>query len=180
MRSMDPALEESSRVLGASKLRDDAAHHAAARAARCARRKLVRLRRNAECFRSALSFLGSPERFYVLTTAIWQSTLSFPPNYGRAAAMGVALFVIMAIMLWAYRKVISTRKPRDRRGQSLPSSPPRHGRARLGAFCGVHTLRAGRRGAAYRCPDPHLVAGIRNRHHFAEQILLCELTSRPS
>src|SRR5690606_30291842 len=67
--------------------------------------------------------LGSPDRFYVLTTAIWQSTLSFPPNYGRAAAMGVALFVIMAGMLWAYRKIISTKSHATIGGKAFRPRP---------------------------------------------------------
>src|SRR6185436_13531047 len=73
MKSMDPSLEESSRVLGASKLR---------------------------------TALGIPGRFYVVTTAIWQATLSFPPDYGRAAAMGLSLFGVMLITLTLARFVL--------------------------------------------------------------------------
>ena len=35
----------------------------------------------------------------MITTAIWQATLSFPPDYGRAAAMGLSLFGVMLITL---------------------------------------------------------------------------------
>ncbi|MFX5668656.1 hypothetical protein ABTE14_20555, partial [Acinetobacter baumannii] len=45
-------------------------------------------------------------RIYVITTAIWDSTLSYPPDYGRASAMGLALFVVMFGMLTFYRYMI--------------------------------------------------------------------------
>ena len=48
---------------------------------------------------AAAFVLGIPGRFYVVTTVIWQATLSFPPDYGRAAAMGLSLFGVMLITL---------------------------------------------------------------------------------
>ena len=48
---------------------------------------------------AAAFVLGIPGRFYVVTTAIWQATLSFPPDYGRAAAMGLSLFGVMLVTL---------------------------------------------------------------------------------
>ena len=47
MKSMDPALEEASQVIGAGRAAHDAAHHAAAGPARRARRRHLRLRRDA-------------------------------------------------------------------------------------------------------------------------------------
>jgi iron(III) transport system permease protein len=43
--------------------------------------------------------LGIPGRFYVVTTAIWEATQSFPPDYGRAAALGLSLFAAMIVTL---------------------------------------------------------------------------------
>jgi iron(III) transport system permease protein len=105
MKSMDPALEESSRVLGAGKL------HTALR---------ITLPMVAPGIVSATIFvfaemlgsfaaafvLGVPGRFYVVTTAIWQATLSYPPEYGRAAAMGLSLFLVMLVMLFLSRLVL--------------------------------------------------------------------------
>src|SRR4029078_3100197 len=36
----------------------------------------------------------------------WPATLSFPPDYGRAAAMGFALFAVMFLSLTAYRRIV--------------------------------------------------------------------------
>ena len=105
MKSMDPALEESSRVLGAGKL------HTALR---------ITLPMVAPGIVSATIFvfaemlgsfaaafvLGIPGRFYVVTTAIWEATLSYPPEYGRAAAMGLSLFLVMLVMLSLSRLVL--------------------------------------------------------------------------
>jgi iron(III) transport system permease protein len=105
MKSMDPALEESSRVLGAGKL------HTALR---------ITLPMVAPGVVSATIFvfaemlgsfaaafvLGVPGRFYVVTTAIWQATLSYPPEYGRAAAMGLSLFLVMLVMLVLSRLIL--------------------------------------------------------------------------
>jgi iron(III) transport system permease protein len=105
MKSMDPALEESSRVLGAGKL------HTALR---------ITLPMVAPGVVSATVFvfaemlgsfaaafvLGVPGRFYVVTTAIWQATLSYPPEYGRAAAMGLSLFLVMLLMLFLSRLIL--------------------------------------------------------------------------
>jgi iron(III) transport system permease protein len=105
MKSMDPALEESSRVLGAGKL------HTALR---------ITLPMVAPGVISATIFvfaemlgsfaaafvLGVPGRFYVVTTAIWQATLSYPPEYGRAAAMGLSLFLVMLVMLFLSRLIL--------------------------------------------------------------------------
>ena len=56
-------------------------------------------------FRSfaAALVIGIPARVYVITTAIWDSALAYPPDYGRASAMGLSLFVVMFAMLTFYR-----------------------------------------------------------------------------
>jgi len=42
----------------------------------------------------------------VITTAIWQATTSYPPDYGRAAAMGISLFAVMLVTLTIYRLIV--------------------------------------------------------------------------
>ena len=79
--------------MGAGKLRTHADRHPAAGHARRAGRHGVRLRRDAGLVRRRLRARACPAAIYVITTAIWEATLSFPPDYGRASAMGIALFV---------------------------------------------------------------------------------------
>jgi iron(III) transport system permease protein len=56
---------------------------------------------------AAAYVLGIPGRYYVITTAIWQATTSYPPDYGRAAAMGISLFAVMLVSLTIYRLIVS-------------------------------------------------------------------------
>jgi len=53
--------------------------------------------------------LGTPDRFYVLTTAMYQLVAQYPPRIPLAAAMGVSLFAIMFVMLFFYRRIIARR-----------------------------------------------------------------------
>ncbi len=105
MKSMDPSLEESSRVLGASKLRT---------ALRITLPMVVPGVLSATIFVfaemlgsfAAAFVLGIPGRFYVVTTSIWEATLSFPPDYGRAAAMGLSLSGAMVLTLGAAKFIM--------------------------------------------------------------------------
>jgi iron(III) transport system permease protein len=58
---------------------------------------------------SAALVLGSPNRFYVITTAIYQLVSQYPPRLPLAAAMGVSLFAVMFAMLFLYRRIIRGR-----------------------------------------------------------------------
>ena len=105
MKSMDPALEESSRVLGAGKFET---------ALRITLPMVLPGVVSATVFVfaemlgafAAAFVLGIPGRFIVITTAIWQAALSYPPEYGRAAAMGLSLFVAMLAMLFLSRLIL--------------------------------------------------------------------------
>ena len=55
---------------------------------------------------AAAFVLGIPGRFYVVTTAIWQAALSFPPDYGRASALGLSLFGAMVLTLTLSRFIL--------------------------------------------------------------------------
>jgi iron(III) transport system permease protein len=106
MQSMDPALEEASQVMGASR-----------------RRTMWRITLplvtpgvlGAAIFVFAEmlgSFavplvLGTPARFYVITTAIYHFISQYPPRIPLAAAMGASLFAVMFAMLWLYRWLTS-------------------------------------------------------------------------
>ena len=42
----------------------------------------------------------------MITTAIWEATLSFPPDYGRAAALGLSLSGAMVLTLGAAKFIM--------------------------------------------------------------------------
>ena len=98
MKSMDPSLEESSRVLGASKLRTALKITLPMVAPGVLSATIFVFAEMLGSFAAAF-VLGIPGRFFVVTTAIWEATLSFPPDYGRAAAMGLSLSGAMVITL---------------------------------------------------------------------------------
>lgn len=102
MKSMDPALEESARVMGASKLRTTLTVTLPLVMPGVLGATLFVFAEMLGSFAAAL-VIGIPARIYVITTAIWDSTLSYPPDYGRASAMGLSLFVVMFAMLSFYR-----------------------------------------------------------------------------
>ncbi len=105
MKSMDPALEESSRVLGAGKLHT-ALHVTLPMVAPGVVSATIFVFAEMLGSFAAAFVLGVPGRFYVVTTAIWQATLSYPPEYGRAAAMGLSLFLVMLVMLFLSRLIL--------------------------------------------------------------------------
>src|SRR4051794_26937481 len=105
MKSMDPSLEESSRVLGAGKWRTMLKITLPLVTPGVLGAAVFVFAEMLGSFAAAL-VLGVPGRFFVITTSIWEATLSFPPDYGRAAAMGIALFAVMFASLTAYRQII--------------------------------------------------------------------------
>ncbi len=105
MKSMDPSLEESSRVLGASKLRTMLRVTLPLVTPGILSATIFVFAEMLGSFAAAF-VLGIPGRFYVVTTSIWQAALSYPPDYGRAAAMGLSLFVAMVVTLGASRLIM--------------------------------------------------------------------------
>jgi len=55
---------------------------------------------------AAALVLGTPNRYYVITTAIYQLVQQYPPKIQVAAAMGVSLFAVMFFMLFLYRRIV--------------------------------------------------------------------------
>jgi iron(III) transport system permease protein len=107
MKSMDPSLEESSRVLGAGKLRTALKVTLPLVAPGVLSATVFVFAEMLGAFAAAF-VLGIPGRFYVVTTAIWEATQSFPPQYGRAAALGLSLFAAMVVTL-TFAKLIMRR-----------------------------------------------------------------------
>ncbi len=138
MKSMDPSLEESARVMGASKLRTMLTVTLPLVMPGVLGATLFVFAEMLGSFAAAL-VIGIPARIYVITTAIWDSTLSYPPDYGRASAMGLALFVVMFGTLTFYRWRINKGSFTTITGKAFRPRPMDMGRLAW-VFCGVCLL----------------------------------------
>jgi iron(III) transport system permease protein len=106
MKSMDPALEEASQVMGASRLRTMLRVTLPLVTPGVLGAAIFVFAEMLGSFAVAL-VLGLPNRYYVITTAIYQLVQQYPPRIQVAAAMGVALFAVMFTMLFIYRRIVS-------------------------------------------------------------------------
>jgi iron(III) transport system permease protein len=108
MQSMDPSLEEAAQVNGASRFTTLWRITLPLVAPGVLGAAIFVFAEMLGSFSAAL-VLGTPARFYVITTAIYQLVSQYPPRIPLAAAMGVSLFAIMFVMLWLYRWITSSR-----------------------------------------------------------------------
>ena len=106
MQSMDPALEEASAVMGGSRWRTMWRITLALVAPGVLGAAIFVFAEMLGSFSVAL-VLGTPARFYVITTAIYHFVSQYPPRIALAAAMGASLFAVMFAMLWLYRWLTS-------------------------------------------------------------------------
>jgi iron(III) transport system permease protein len=133
MKSMDPALEEASQVLGAGRTRT---------MLKVTLPLVIPgvLGATVFCFAemlgsfSAALVLGLPNRFYVVTTAMYQLVSQYPPRFPTAAAMGVSLFAVMFVMVWLYRRIVSRGHYATITGKAFRPRVMRVGRLRWGLF----------------------------------------------
>src|SRR5258705_7407943 len=106
IKSMDPALEEASQVLGAGRLRTMLKITLPLVLPGVLGAAIFVFAEMLGSFSAAL-VLGLPSRFYVVTTAMYQLVSQYPPQFPRAAALGVSLFPVMFAMVYVYRRVVS-------------------------------------------------------------------------
>lgn len=106
MKSMDPSLEEGSQVLGAGKIRTMLKVTLPLVLPGVLGAGVFVFAEMLGSFSAAL-VLGLPNRFYVITTAMYQLVSQYPPQFPLAAAMGVSLFLIMWLSLYIYRRIVS-------------------------------------------------------------------------
>jgi iron(III) transport system permease protein len=106
MKSMDPALEEASQVLGAGRFRTMVKITLPLVLPGVLGATIFVFAEMLGSFSAAL-VLGLPNRFYVVTTAMYQLVSQYPPRFPQAAAMGVSLFAVMFAMVYIYRRIIS-------------------------------------------------------------------------
>jgi iron(III) transport system permease protein len=107
MKSMDPSLEEASQVMGASRLRTMLRVTLPLVIPGMLGAAIFVFAEMLGSFAVAL-VLGLPNRYYVVTTAIYQLLQQYPPRIPLAAAMGVSLFVVMFVMLYIYRRIVTS------------------------------------------------------------------------
>ncbi len=108
MKSMDPSLEEASQMAGASRVRTMLQVTLPLVAPGVLGATIYVFAEMLGSFTAAL-VLGLPTRFYVVTTAIYQLVSQYPPRLPLAAAMGVSLFAIMFVMMFFYRRIVTSR-----------------------------------------------------------------------
>ena len=108
MKSMDPALEEASQVLGAGRVRTMLRITLPLVMPGVLGATIFVFAEMLGSFSAAL-VLGLPSRFYVVTTAMYQLVSQYPPRFPTAAAMGVCLFAVMFVMVYVYRRIVSSR-----------------------------------------------------------------------
>ncbi len=106
MKSMDPSLEEASQVLGAGRVRTMLKITLPLVLPGVLGATIFVFAEMLGSFSAAL-VLGLPNRFYVVTTAMYQLVSQYPPRFPQAAAMGVSLFAVMFTMVYIYRRIIS-------------------------------------------------------------------------
>ena len=106
MKSMDPSMEEASQMLGAGRIRTMLRVTLPLVAPGVLGAGIFVFAEMLGSFSVAL-VLGLPNRFYVITTAMYQLVSQYPPKFPIAAAMGVSLFAVMFMMVYLYRRVIS-------------------------------------------------------------------------
>ena len=105
MKSMDPALEEASQIMGASRLRTMLRITLPLVVPGVLGAAIFVFAEMLGSFAAAL-VLGTPSRYYVITTAIYQLVQQYPPKIQVAAAMGASLFAVMFFMLFLYRRIV--------------------------------------------------------------------------
>src|SRR6476661_1418955 len=106
MKSMDPALEEASQVLGAGRARTMLRVTLPLVIPGVLGAAIFVFAEMLGSFAVAL-VLGTPNRYYVITTAIYQLIQQYPPRIQIAAAMGTSLFAVMFLMLFLYRRIVT-------------------------------------------------------------------------
>jgi iron(III) transport system permease protein len=106
-KSMDPSLEESAMMSGASTLQTLRRVTLRLLMPTCGSVLLILFVRTLESF-EAPALVGIPARIYVYTSEIFLAFNEYPPDYGRGAALAVGLLVLSAAGVWLYTR--STRE----------------------------------------------------------------------
>jgi iron(III) transport system permease protein len=102
-KSMDPSLEESAMMAGASVWQTLRRVTLPLLLPAVGSTLLILFVRSIEAF-EVPAIIGIPAREYVYTSEIWLAFTEFPPNYGRGAALAVGLLALSALGVWLYTR----------------------------------------------------------------------------
>lgn len=177
MKSMDPSLEEGSRVLGGSKLRTVLRITLPLVLPGVLSATIMVFAEMLGSFAAAF-VLGIPGPSFVITTAIWEATLSYPPEYGRAAAMGLSLFGVMLVTIGIARFVIRRGSYVTITGKAFRPRPMDVGLLRwplMAHRLGLHLCRGG---SSARRVGTDVLPALRHRHLAAGVVHAGELQDR--
>ena len=108
MQRMDPALEESSTIFGAGKLRTACKITLPLMMPAILSAALFMFTSMIGSF-AIPTMLGASSRFYVSTNAMYILLQGYPPNYPLAAALGLVLIAMTAIAVWLVQRVLRGR-----------------------------------------------------------------------
>jgi iron(III) transport system permease protein len=108
MQRMDPALEESSSVFGAGKLRTAFKVTLPLMMPAILSAALFMFTSMIGSF-AIPAILGTSSRFYVATNAIYILMQGYPPNYPLAAALGLVLIAMTGLAVWSVQRVLRKR-----------------------------------------------------------------------
>lgn len=128
-KSMDPSLEESAMMSGASTLQTLRRVTLRLLMPTCGSVLLILFVRTLESFETP-ALVGIPARIYVYTSEIFLAFNEYPPDYGRGAALAVGLLVLSAIGVWLYTR--STRE--NKKFQTVTGKAFRPRQFELGAW----------------------------------------------
>lgn len=106
-KSMDPALEESAMMSGASTWQTLRRVTLRLLMPTSASVMLILFVRTLESFETP-ALIGIPARLFVYTSEIYLAFNEYPPDYGRGAALAVGLLILSAAGVWLYTR--STRE----------------------------------------------------------------------
>jgi iron(III) transport system permease protein len=102
-KSMDPALEESAMMSGASLWATVRRVTLPLLLPAVGSVLLILFVRSIEAF-EVPAIIGIPARTFVYTSEIWLAFTEFPPDYGRGAALAVGLLAISGLGVWLYTR----------------------------------------------------------------------------
>lgn len=102
-RSMDPSLEESALMSGASLTQVVTRVTLPANRPALFATVLILFIRNVESFETP-AILGLPEGILVFTSRIW-NVLQFPPDYGQAGALSMSLLLLVSVGVYYYQRL---------------------------------------------------------------------------
>lgn len=134
LSAMDGALEEAARVAGANRWRTIARVTVPLLTFPLLAGFLLTFVLALEQF-AIPAIVGIPGQINVLATQLYLLTRFYPPNYGLATAVGLALSALTAVTIWAQRRIVRRTDATTITGRGYRPAP-----LPLGAWCGVAAL----------------------------------------